>query len=366
MRKNILEQFQAAFSDTGPKPFTKGALTLRKAEGAWHLMGRFSNPYRDIDFHAAPLTGGHIVTDEAHKEFEAWLDKNPQHALELWSYHQWGTARTSRANWWAYTGNAFYMQWPLTEEEAKAISEWALDNEPGMSFGFYVFKSNWEEGLIEKYRAFEASILPLSRAANPWTSFQITSKEQNMKFSDEKRAMLLKFHDEAFVKSLEEQDDQMAAVLTAAGVERKEATVEAETVVINADQTTVEVSTKDVQYATPEEVVGALERVEKAFSGALETMNGTVAALVAKVQTLETALATVTNTQTETSKVMAAPLSVLTSYTPKSILAQEKSEETKKSPAEIDGRSALAKGPAPVTPVKSSKLGLWAQDIKGQ
>jgi hypothetical protein len=74
----------------------------------------------------------------------------------------------------------------------------------------------------------------------------------------------------------------------------------------------------------------------------------------------------VTNTQSETSKVMAAPLSVLTSYTPKSILVQEKSEETKKSPAEIDGRSALAKGPSVVASKNGSKLGLWAQDIKGQ
>ncbi len=375
MRKDILKKFRAAFNKASePRPFTKGAISVRKSEdGQWNLLGRFTNPYRDTDFHSNPLNGGDIITDEAHKEFSEWLSKNRHHALELWSYHQWGTARKSRANWWSYTGNFFYMNWPLTEEEAKGISTWAMDNEPGMSFGFYVFKSNWEEGLIEKYRAFEASILPLSRAANPWTTFILNSKESNMKFADKDRADLAKIHGESFVSELEKMDDEAAAILDNAGVERrgkKEAEVIAtsEEVVVTATDLTL-VDEKGLAFATEQSVVGALEKLQEAFSEALNTVveenTKTVTALAEQVLALTTQVKDLTNTAIADSKAAATPMSILTSFTPKSILSRSKDVvETQKSSAEIDGRSGLAKQ-APAGANKK-RLGVFAQDVKEQ
>ena len=368
MEKNLLEQFKSAFDKASEiKPFTKGAISLRKNGETWNLLGRFTNPYRDVDFHSNPLNGGDIVTDESHKEFETWLDKHPHHALELWSYHQFGTARKSRASWWAYTGTAFYANWPLTEEEAKGISSWALNNDPGMSFGFYVFKSNWDEGLIEKYRAFEASILPLSRAANPWTTFIVTSKENNNMFSEEKRKGLVVIHGEAFVADLEKDDGRLKEALDMAGVERKEQSEEAVIVV----KETGELEVKVAGYATEDQVVAALKRVESAFSETVTTLSTQVAnlaeanlKLISEIAALKGEVQTITETQTETSKAQAAPLSVLASYMPKSILAAKTGstgEAAPKSVAEVDGRSTLAKSmPAGARP---KTLGLRVQDL---
>lgn len=370
MRRDILKQFKAAFDKaSAPRAFTKGAISMSKSEdGQWNLLGRFTNPYRDVDFHSNPLNGGDIITDDAHKEFAAWLDKHPQHALELWSYHQWGTARKSRANWWAYTGNFFYMNWPLDEEEAKGISAWAMDNEPGMSFGFYVFKSNWDEGLIEQYRAFEASILPLSRAANPWTSFSLSSKELSMKFDQEKRKGLVTMYGEAKVAEIESNDDFMAAVLAASGVERKEKTEEVavvEEVEVVATEENPLVDGKGLAFATQQDVIGALEKVQSVFSEALNLLVEENSKLATQVATLATQVKALTDTQVADSKAAATPMSILASFTPKSILARPKDVvETQKSSAEIDGRSGLAKQ-APAGAQKK-RLGVYAENVKEQ
>lgn len=345
-----------------PTEVNRGDFALRKdATGQYNLLGKFSNRWRDVDFHANPLNGGEIVTSDAHKEFAKWLDKHPQHALELWSFHHWGTARKSRANWWDWSGNNFYMNWPLTDEEAKSISAWMLDNEPGMSFGFYSYGNDREKGLITKYRAFEASILPKKYAANPWASFQLHSQENDMAFSPEKRKALVTLHGEAFVKELENSDEKQAAVLDAAGVETKE--VKQEEV---ATEVVAEVEVVDAaKFATNEGVVAALEKIQAVFHETVTDLMKKVAALTDEVNTLKAEKAL-------EAKAAAAPLSVLAAWTPKSILDQK--QETvaepvlanQKNSAQIPSNSSLARS-APKLDAKARKgAALTLADIQNR
>jgi len=316
-----------------------GSFVLRKdANGGMNLFGAFSNRWRDTDFHANPLNGGEIVTSDAHKEFADWLDKHPQHALELWTWHMWGTARKSRANWWGWTDNNFYMNWPLTDKEAEAIANWTLNNEPGMSFGFYVFDYKWDDGTINKYRAFEASILPKKYAENPFASFELVdsnhSGETNMALSKDKRAALVTLHGEQFVKDLEATDAQMAEALDGAGVESKEKEDAAEGV--------ENVTVAEVAFASEKAVVEALTRVEEAFTAAVKALSD-------KVDALTTELTAIKAEREAEAKAAAAPASVLAAYMPKSILQTPKKDEAAaEKTAVIPGNSGLArKQPTP-------------------
>lgn len=345
-----------------PIEFTSESLALRKGmDGSYNLLGKFSNRWRDVDFHSNPLNGGEIVVNDAHEEFCKWLDKNPQHALELWSFHHWGTARKNRANWWDYNGNSFYMNWPLTEEEAKSISNWTLDNEPGMSFGFYSFGYDNEKGLIKKYRAFEASILPKKYAANPWASFQLHSQENDMAFNPDKRKLLVKLHGEEFVKDLEKDDAELAELLDKAGVETKEATPEVAQAEVVAEVATATADT--TTFASQKEVVEALGRMEEAFGDVIK-------ALVAEMATVKAELAALKDMAAAEAKAAATPLSILAAYMPKSIIEQPKTTEAAapaKSTAQISGNSSLARSTPKMagTAAKRNGVALTISDIQG-
>lgn len=198
----------------------------KSLNGQYTLLGRFSNRWRDWDFHSNPENGGEIISSAAHQEFIAWLDKNPQHAPELWVWHTWGSAFKNRAYWWGWSGNFMYAAWELTPDEAIKVVEWQEElksqgRDLGMSFGFYVLDYDFRNGIIEKYRAFEASILPLDRAANPWTSVLVNYKEEKMAFDKERIEALCKIHGPAFVEKLIKEDEEMAKALDAAGFDTK-------------------------------------------------------------------------------------------------------------------------------------------------
>jgi hypothetical protein len=329
------------------------SLLVRKGtDDQYHLIGHFSNRWRDWDFHADPEHGGEIVSSDAHKEYEKWLDKNRQHAPQLWTWHTFGTARKSRAEWWSFSDNFFWMSWPLTDKEYEAITEWAGEEDLGMSFGFYALKHDRTDGVIDRYRAFEASILPREHAANKWTGISLRSggglTEEMGMISEKKKAALVRVHGEQLANELIALDAQMAELLDGAGVDSKEESEEAQ------DDAATEVAEEvleqpgDVADATEklaaapagdivlpaleEKVVAALQRLEATLAGDIKTLAERLAALEAQAAERD-AIA-----EAE-AKAMAMPPSVLAAYVPVSIL--DSGERGKN--AVVDGRSQLAK-----------------------
>lgn len=209
----------------------KSAFVVVKAlDGSARWLGVVSNNFRDLD--------GEIITEEAHKEFIAYLDANPDKAPELWTWHTPGTARKSRADFWGYTDGFVVMGGPLTKEEAQALDGLTLAIVPGMSHGFYRSKQG---KTITRYRTFEVSVLPQDKAANPWTEFSLITQEVGKMFDPEKRKVLVTAHGEDYVTKLEKGLGDAAKELKAADIAFKQATAttaQPETQTQTAAQTT--------------------------------------------------------------------------------------------------------------------------------
>jgi len=351
-------------------------LFVRKGlDNQYHLVGRFSNRWRDHDFHSAPEQGGEIIASDAHKEFETWLDKNSQHAPELWVWHAYGSAFKSRAEWWTWSGNFFWMSWPLTESEAKAVEEWAGEEELGMSFGFYALKYDNRDAVIERYRAFEASILPRSAAANKWTGVTLIGGDKfkgEPMFSDKKMQALRRFFGDDKVKAIVADDATLAQILAEAGIDSKElageseqadvavepeAKVDTEAVAAGADTPVTEVKSATVAQIEAQ-VVEALQRLEAALSADMKTLAEKLVAQEGELANLRTALVEMQERDEAESKMAAMPPSIIASYVPRSILdSGETGKGAKESSAAIDGRSTLAKsGPAAPQQSYASRL----------
>jgi len=225
--KSLIERIRGALFPVKPAPAAivaekkEASFIVRKeADGSYRWFGWVTNKWRDLDVLAHPAKGGEILTEAAHKEFIAYLDAHPDAAPELWAWHTPGT-KHGQADWWDYADGFVVMSGPLTEAAGKSFEN---ETEPlGMSHGFFAIPP-WRDtanGLINKYRTFEASHLPLARAANPWTDFETIRKEAAM-FNPEKREYLVKRLGEEVVASLEADTKGRAALLEAIGIESKQ------------------------------------------------------------------------------------------------------------------------------------------------
>lgn len=193
-------------------PHNTGFKVLKGADGSYRWLGWVSNKFMDRE--------GEILTDEAHKDYVAWLDRNPKAAGQLWTFHIPGTGRKNKADFWGYLNGFLLVGGKLTEEEATALQSYKGDL--GMSHGFYVLEK--QGNLITKYRTFEYTVLPRNAAANPWTKFDVKELE-NMSdkgLSQAQRELVARLHGEDFANALEGDTAKMAAVLSAAGVQSKD------------------------------------------------------------------------------------------------------------------------------------------------
>ena len=375
-------------------------IQVRKAKsGKPSLFGKFSNRWRDRDFHADPLHGGEIVTRAAHQEYVDWVSKNAQHMPELWIWHIHGSALKNRANWIGFSGNFLYANWELTDDEAKAITDWQKELQEGgeslgMSFGFYVFDRDERAASIEKYRAFEASLLPVSAAANAWTGAELVgveSKEKGMFNADQIKA-LVKIHGKEFAEQLLLLDMADAEALDAAGVDTKAATeaaandtdaesgepvavaegepeaAAAEEPEAKEDTEPEATETETAVEAQPEpglvpvvssvaeaDVVKALEGLNEAFNQDVEALaaqlSGVMEVVAKQQQIIEAmsgqiaALSERASAEDAEAKQAAAPAGALATFAPRSILnrGEAKGEGEAENTAEIDGRSTLAR-----------------------
>lgn len=254
-------------------------VVLKGLDGGARWLGVVSNNFRDLD--------GEIITEEAHKEFIAYLDKYPDKAPELWTWHTPGTARKSRADIWAYADGFLIMGGPLTPQEAKALEGLTLAIMPGMSHGFYRSKQGKE---IIRYRTFEVSVLPQDKAANPWTEFSLITQEVGKMFEPEKRAVLVQAHGEQYVAQLEKSLGDASKALKQHDIDFKAAGTAHETQAETPTQTPT--ATTAQTGLTLEQVkeainVDGLKTLLSGLAKQLETQASAIATLETTVKTLQ-------------------------------------------------------------------------------
>lgn len=197
------------------KELSAAPLTLYKqTDGRLRVFGWASNNRRDND------NPPEIITEAAHKEFMAYLDVHPKAAPEFWHWHTPGT-RYAKADWWDYA-DGFTVYSGLVDVGKEKQAQAAAADGIGMSHGFHVLGYDQASKSITQYRTFEVSDLPITRAANPYTSFTVVRKEAAMPFSEAKKQYLLERLSAEDVAGLEGKTSTLKAAADAAGIEWKD------------------------------------------------------------------------------------------------------------------------------------------------
>lgn len=255
--EKVVDRVKGVFGHKEEEEQQTGALRLYKDKsGGWRWLGIFTNNFKDRE--------GDIITSDAHKEFCSYLDKNPEKAPEFLVWHTPGSARKSRADLWDYDKGFFLISGKLTDEEAHSIKK-CIDRygDLGMSHGFLAVRDKENQNLITKYRSFEVSDLPLSKAANLWTDLTLVLKEASI-MNEEKRNYLIEALGESAVSEIEASLDANKAALDAAEVESKE-TEEVPTEKVETPAETEEVAEEDGKELTPESEPIAHDALTKAI-----------------------------------------------------------------------------------------------------
>lgn len=192
--------------------------------GNFRWIGFVTNKWRDRDQAAAPEKGGEILSEAAHKDMVEWANAVPEKRMPfLMAWHSKDHTHEHRADFLEYHNGFVIASGQLAQKEADSIQRISDSYNLGMSHGMYVrdgWRNKEDNTIIEKYRTFEVSYLPLEYAANPWTDFVAAVEEKSM--NDERKQFLQHLMGEEFVEQVLEEADSKAATLQVEGVESKE------------------------------------------------------------------------------------------------------------------------------------------------
>lgn len=237
----------------------------KDASGHFRWVGWVSNNFIDWD--------GDIISEDAHKEYVDWLEKNMDVAPVFASWHTPGTARKSPVDCAMYENGFLIMSGALEEEEAAGLLKAQSKVDLGMSHGTFVLERDEKDPrIITKYRMYEASDLPLARAANPFTDFETMVKEVSM---DKKEYLAQILGSEEKAEAFLEKTGLKAKALADAGVESKEkvdpkvkteVTTEVKTEVVpelTADVKTIEIKVPVITTAVEEKPEDVVAKVMK-------------------------------------------------------------------------------------------------------
>jgi len=164
-------------------------------------------------------TDGEILSDSAHREYVEWVNKNMDVAPIFITKHLAGTHRESKIDFVGYQNGFVVMSVPLTEKEARHILQTQIHTDIGMSHGSIAFRNPQDESIIEKYRVVEVSDLPLTRAANPFTTLDVIAKEAHMNTQEYLASMLGPDEAKKYIEKMGLKQEELRAL----GIKEKEA-----------------------------------------------------------------------------------------------------------------------------------------------
>lgn len=192
----------------------RNAIMIEKdLNGDWRWIGWVSNNFIDWD--------GDIICEDAHKEYVEWLDSNPDMAPVSTTWHMPELVRKNVTDFWAYENGFLIMSGKLTEDEAESLLKAKALTDLGMSHGTFVLARDPKDlRVILKYRMYENSDLPRDNAANPFTNFEVLTKEADM----DKKTYLAQFFGGSVEKATAflEKTGMKQKALQDADVENKE------------------------------------------------------------------------------------------------------------------------------------------------
>ncbi len=186
---------------------------IRDKSGALRYLTIASNKFYDRE--------GEVFPEEAHKEYIEYADKAADYPeLRLW--HVPGT-RIGQADFVAYN-DGFCLSSGVIDNDMETVAKSLTADDVAVSQGFRYRESDFDGETYSRYRRFEESILPASKAANPWTAFTLEGlvEEVAMPLAKDKRAFLVGHLGEERVAKLEVGMSGLKEELEAAGIGFKE------------------------------------------------------------------------------------------------------------------------------------------------
>jgi len=218
--KSAIEGFSRLIApkDKPVKPI--GNFILQKdSQGDWRWVGVVSNNFRDKD------NPPQIISEKAHQEYVDWVDSHKDEfpVLELW--HTDGT-EIGKADFAEFSHGFLVMSGTINKDKAEVAEKLAAMPDLGMSHGFEYTYADAKKEIIGWYRIRkEVSVLPVTFAANPWTSIEMLKKEKSMR--EEKKQFLTPLLGAETVEALDKGLADRQKQNMEAGVEFKEKTPEA-------------------------------------------------------------------------------------------------------------------------------------------
>lgn len=153
----------------------RSGIVFYKSDEGIRFFARASNNYKDKH--------KEIISAAAHNDYVNWAEKQATYPdLLLWHVP---SARVGAVDWMDYADGMLCAS-GIVDKAYEPIAEKLANQEVGVSLGFFGIPN--ADGVYERYRAFEMSVLPLANAANPWTSF--TLLENDMAFSEQRKTWL--------------------------------------------------------------------------------------------------------------------------------------------------------------------------------
>ncbi len=229
LRRKVKEMFDSMFKHKNHENKSdeilvksNGNLSVWKsANGQYRWFASYSNNYRDDDMPSE------IISKESHENFEKMVDSGEAEYPELWHWHTPGTA-WGKADWISYdkeNGIAMASGYVLEGHEKEAESLMSIDRPIGLSHGMprnSIARDSSDPTIIVRHITKEISDLPLEKAANKLTSFEIL-KESDMAISDKKKEYLRQvgLSDEQ-ISAIESANKEKAQTAEALSLESKE------------------------------------------------------------------------------------------------------------------------------------------------
>ena len=161
--------------DMSPQKDFNAIQIEKDANGDWRAVMWTSNNFIDRD--------GDIISEDAHKEYVEWVNKeeNKDCMPAFVTWHIPGTARENPVDYVDYFNGFLVTSAKLTDIEAVGLLKATKKTNIGMSHGSFVLERDAKDPrVINKYRMYEVSDLPLDKAANPFTAIETVSKEVEM------------------------------------------------------------------------------------------------------------------------------------------------------------------------------------------
>ena len=224
----------------------RGSVLIEKdLDGQWRAIMVPSNKFQDLD--------GDILSSAAHEEYVQWVKQNPHMMPEVLLWHQPVTKHSHAVDFMAYDDGFLIASAILEEHEAAGLLKAQQSYDLGMSHGSFALETDPQNPkVITKYRMFEVSVLPIEKAANPFTDFDAVHIVKEARMKKETQDFIASIVGPEKAAALAAQSQAREKVLENAGIESKEKKTESPDTIVAAPADSKPVVDTPASVLTPE------------------------------------------------------------------------------------------------------------------